>query len=1485
MFTTRQTILASRPAAMILALSLVVGLATPFVMLPRVQAQTTPLPCAEGNNNGCTELSPTPPEDTVSVPPNIVLMLDDSGSMAWDYMPDWGYLPYANNNQGARDWTNNSLYYNPTYNLTGDPTTAGYQPPPMADGTPFPVPPACSGHSTALTCAYNEAFTDHNLKNITSYTGPSLSGGHSIPYYTAFSTSTSTDVGPATPTCPSGYHDDGSGSATPCAPDNPNPPTSDKTWQCPNPPGGSRVFRQGSYQCKVTAGEGVNYYPAVYQCPANYAWNSSLNTCVGPVPQPKPYTWTCPSGSSPNASHRCIATTTTTIRVFTIDVPNRDSNGNRTGTFTDYYIASGTDCANIPTANQPRCVNEGDTTGKFPNGTISGPPGIQVGQNVSNWFSYYRTRILMAKSSLMLAFTKLGPRYRFGFSSINANGMGYIPGAGTISGPTPYGFDDSSSGGAGSSSNKLAVVQPFGDGSPGCPTIPGASTTCTPTSQKDKFWTWLANESAANGTPLRKALQAVGEYYKTLQPWSTLSSDPGYTVGSSTQYACRASYAILTTDGFWNGDDPSGIGSAAAADGPIQSVPSGNVVTHYQAKPPFSGGGATGSWGSSIPSLADVATYYWENDLSNMPNEVATSASDLAAWQHMTTFTVGMGFDPSGINPSGTTISQIFAWANAVDTGVSPNPTDPAFSWPTPSSGSIYNIADLAHAAVNGHGDFFSVKTPEDLANAFSAITSEINNRQGVTPAASVNASVLSLGALSFSTGYSTKDWTGMLEGVTLKTDGTVDQVLWMSGSDPARGLPNASIPSQLDTAFHSNSSTAWGARKVYTGSYTTSGAFSPFQFNAASLASLDSTQTAGLGGSSDCTGSGDTICNRINYLLGDSTNEGGIYRSRTSILGAILRSAPLYVQHPGGSYNSWPSGSPEAIAAAASNGHDDKSYDAFVSDWSIRAGMVYVGANDGMLHAFYAPVPTCSGTIDTDGNCSAYGFTAGDNHGQEAWAFVPRAVYANLGNLTTKDNFSFLPTVDGSPVMHDVFFSDGKWHTLLVGGVGLGGRGVYALDITDPTSFSTSDVKWEFDSDMSGLASGCVTNDGTACRPSDLGFTVSQPNVGRLANGQWVVLVPNGYFPDCNTPDTPTSNAAQCAAIASQVPKDASGKPYSALFVMNAETGKMIAELKTPSISGVTSFGLATPVLGDYQNDHIDDVAFAGDVQGNLWRFDLTDTTPSNWKVTLVYKGLSDASGNQGLQPITTMPHLFPDPTTNRFMVVFGTGKLLGLGDNSNTTIQALYGVRDDGNTYSQGGLTQQYLHETTIAADATLPDGSPNPLAGASLRCVTGSPDDTCDSNDADHPATPVNTIPASSGGWFVNLKTTTSDGTLNDAGERVVVSPGAIFASNTVVFETLITGSTSSDPCSPTTVGAIMALNAVTGAPAGVSSLGGWPIVGGRISNARTSGSLPLVSALGGGQAYLPGTTLAPSGTKPLSIDAPIWRRRSWQGIQQN
>jgi type IV pilus assembly protein PilY1 len=931
-----------------------------------------------------------------------------------------------------------------------------------------------------------------------------------------------------------------------------------------------------------------------------------------------------------------------------------------------------------------------------------------------------------------------------------------------------------------------------------------------------------------------------------------MTNDPGYTTGSTTPFTCRAAFTILTTDGFWNGDPPTtaGMANAANVDGPVNTVPAGRTVTHYTAVDPYQGGAIAGG---AEPSLADVATYYWENDLNtSLGNEVSVTSSDPASWQHMTTYTIGLGVAPVDISPaagrpSDGWVSQIFGWANggAAITG---------FAWPAPASDTIANIADLAHAALNGHGDFFNVNNRDDLTNAFSKISADVAARStGPTPTA-VNASVLSVGASSFRTGYTTGVWSSTFDQVTLKTDGSVDIQLWGAGGADGK----------LNAAFHSPST--YTNRKVYTGS-TKTGTFTGYAFNAAHAPNLDTAELAGLQAPA-LVGGSDTLNNRINFLLGDNSNEGTTFRARTSILGAILHAEPVYVAGATGNYrDSWPTFGtytpPEAVTGA-------QTFAAFVSAQSTRAGMVYVGANDGMLHAFNAPVPQClpPATIDTSGNCTAYTFPSGANEGQEAWAFVPRAVYANLGNLTNKSNFQFLPTVDATPVSRDVFFSSDKnWHTILAGGVGLGGRGVYGLDITDPSAFSESKVLWEFDADMTPdstctAVQGNVVDTTIGCRGTDLGFTVAQPNVGRLSNGHWVVLVPNGYFPDCGTPDFPTATNASCSAIADQAPKDSAGNPYSALFVLDAQTGKVIAELKTPSITGVTSFGLSKPVMGDYNSDQVDDVAFAGDVQGNLWRFDMSDPDPTKWAVTLVYKGLS-ASGHQGVQPITTMPRLFPDPTTNRFMVLFGTGKYLGVGDNSDSTVQSIIAVRDvAGTTYSQTDLTQQYLHETVV------PTGEPN--AGASLRCITGSSDNNC--------TTDINTVSSSAGGWFVNLTTTTSDGTRNNAGERVVVNPSAIFTSNTVIFETLITGSLNSDACNPTTQGAILALNAITGGSGGVSSLGGRQIVGGRILNARTSGSLPAVSALGGGKVYLPGATLSPSGN-PITIDAPIWRRRSW------
>lgn len=1409
---------------MVLALTLVAGLSTPFLMLPHARAATAST-CSENNHNGCTELSPTPPQDTVAVPPNIVLMLDDSGSMSWNFMPDICYLNGVTcdrrqdttsiNNDALIDASNNGVYYDPTVT---------YLPPPKADSTT--AAPDTYPSQTDMTNVLEDGFgvRTTNSVNLFTYTGNydynecggGVCNGSDIDYNASNTVSV---------------------------------PTTKQYDQTVN-----AVYSQQCVSGSPTRSQtGCNYnhngrnsghLANVLTEAADAVCTDTFNSNNG-IAGTLVFTGKDKDGSGNWTDGECkfsyTGTTTVTYNFF------QYSTGNAAGPYTVYYIAANaSDCAYhpTPTGTYGGCVGASDTSG------ASAPAGVTVATNVANWFAYYHTRILMAKSGLMSAFLNLSADYRFGFGSINGNNDSDLP---------------SPTGNYGQNSNEIAQVQPFGDGTSG--------------TQKAKFWTWIADETANNSTPLRRSLQAVGAYYSSTDKtspsgnaWDTMSSDPGYTTGSSTQYACRAAYAILTTDGFWNGNDPttpSGIVGAASKDGPVQTVPSGDV-TQYKAVDPFQGGGTSGG----AASLADVATYYWENDLnSTLANEVAPSTADPAAWQHMTTFTMGLGFDPTGISPSGTTIPQIFAWAQG-GSAIS------GFSWATPSSNTINNISDLAHAAVNGHGDFFSAKSPQDLAAGFSSAIAQISARNVAPTTAAVNASVVTAGALSFSTGYNTGDWSGSFWAVTINSDGTVN-------SDAAWKAETS-----LNSSYHTATGTTnYSTRKVYTDAYTlttdatgavTSATFNDgLQFTSANAASLDSVQTAGLE-SPALAGGNDTLAHRINFLLGDPTYEGTVYRSRTSLLGAIIRSQPVYVSYAAsGYYDNWPSGAPEIADGA-------QSYDTFVDNESTRAGTAYVGANDGMLHAFAAPAPTC-----TSPTSCTYG-----NGGTELWAFIPRAVYANLGNLTAT-SFSYRPTVDETPVTRDVFFSEtvggtahSEWHTILTGGVGLGGRGVYALDVTDPTSFSGSNVLWEFDSDMtipSGGSDDCVSimgssADSIGCRATDLGYTVSQPNIGRLHDGKWAVLVSNGYFPDCSTADTPTNDSTNCKAIAAQAPKDASGNPYSALFVLDAQTGSVIAELKTPTdITGVSSFGLATPVMGDYDNDQVDDVAFAGDVQGNLWRFDMADASPANWTVTLVYQGIADASGNQGLQPITTMPRLFPDPATNRFMVVFGTGKFLGIGDNSDNTEQAVMGVRDvSGKTYTQSDLTQQYLHETTVST--TLPDGSPNPdpNAGATLRCVTGKSTDTCSSS-----ASAANPIPSSgtgSGGWLVDLYAA-SGGTQTDAGERVVVSPGAIFASNTVVFETLITGSSSSDPCSPSTQGAIMVLDAGTGGAAGVSSLGGWPYVGGRISNARTSGSLPIVSSLGGGQAYLPGTTLAPSGKTPLAIDAPIWRRRSWNEIDQN
>lgn len=1222
--------------------------------------------CTQADQNGCTELSASPPQDTTAIPPNIVLLLDDSGSMQWNYMPDSGYLNYSGTY--LINAANNRVYYNPTIE---------YKAPPKADGvSPYP-------DITDITDAPLDGFdTSLGRDNITRHAGTQRGYGNSFNFYHS-----------------------------------------------------------------VTTGSGRNQVTRYY-----------FRFAVGPVSSSQTVYYVAPPGQT------C-------------------------GTLTNCYDASHS-------------------------GSPIAPPGVSAWKNIGNWFSYYRTRILMAKSGLMTAFVDLSPNYRFGFGSLNNTNSSNLP---TDHYTSAY--------------TTISNVRPFGDGS--------SST------NKAQFWKWLETMDPSGGTPLRRALYSAGQYYETAQPWQSMPGDPNYVAGGTNtdELACRASYTILTTDGFWNGADPNvaAMKKATDSDGTTYVDASG-ATAKYSAVPPFIGGNAVndGTTANKGTSLADIAAYYWKRDLRPATaNLVPTNQNDPAFWQHMTTFTFGIGFEPVEYkNGPVLPMDDIFAWARD-GSGTGSAFAIPGFSWPTPSKDNVTNIADMAHAAVVGRGNFFSATNPQELADGFAKAIAQISERNVASPPSSSNASVAVLGALSFKKSYNTRNWEGTLEAVELKPDGRTGDMKW-------------DITSKLDAMTYTS-------RKIFTpiftgvtcsGSTSTGAVFDKgIQLTGTSGTQLDCAQRNGLASPAfDATNANDTLQNRIDYILGDASFEGNPYRARGHRLGAILNSSPVYVSYPSASYrNIWPAGSAESIAEINGEG-----YGKYVMDNAEREGTIYVGANDGMLHAFSSPAPDCDFATDPTNPTCTYG-----DGGNERWAYVPRAVYANLGNLTDSRTFAFRPTADASPRTRDVYFG-GKWRTILVSGVGLGGRGVYALDISDQENFAASDVLWEFNAD-SAVNSNCKSNSGS-CQATDLGYTVPQPNIARLANGKWVVLVPNGYFPDCDMATVPTgeperSAKPRCTAIAAQAPSN-----YSALFVLDAQTGAMIAELKTPTnISGVKSYGLGSVVVGDYENNQIDDVAFAGDLMGNLWRFDLTDANPANWKVTLAFKG-KDNAGIQGVQPITVMPRLFPDLRSSRFMIVFGTGKYLGPGDNdAGIPVQAIYGIQEqvdtNGNlvpaTFAQ--LRQQTLTEAAGAGDFT----------GATLRKLTD------------------NALASNHQGWYINLDIAAAKG------ERVVETPATIFPANTAIFRTLIPST--DNYCDPSTKGAVMSVSAANGGSnGGLSSLGGNDLVGARVSHAATGGTVPAMQSLGGGEIIIPveievGGGVSTTPPPPLKVDSPMWRRRSWSNAE--
>ncbi|MDE2308878.1 MAG: pilus assembly protein PilY [Xanthomonadaceae bacterium] len=961
------------------------------------------------------------------LPPNITLMLDDSGSMAWDFMPDAGYLAgnitatdeygYGDTYLSAdalRNAAVNGTYYNPSVT---------YTPAVQANGTIYNAtaqPSLTSAYTDGIQSTGSTDVTQFTSASLCDYNGWSMSPSgcpsslyYSFPYYTAFPSSGTTYA-----------------------------PTLSCNW------GDKSTLINGLQMCLVKSSSPAQYYVPTYNCTKSNG--DKYNYATG----------YCESG---NPRYNYLFTYT---------------KGPAGGTYTRYYVGSSS-CA-----GQTNCVLATDTSG------AAAPKGVAAGQNIANWFSYYHTRILMAKTGLMTAFSGINPTFRIGFGSIDGNNKSGLP-------SSKYSYSDTYNGGT----NYIANVQPFGDGSSG--------------TQKSNFWSWLAGESAGNGTPLRQALNAVGQYYETSQPWQTSEDD-------TTELACRQSYTILTTDGFWNGNNlgnPNIDGTA----GPTNTSPNGQSYTYNNVAPYAD---------SYSDTLADVAMKYWKTDLrSTVANEVPPSTDDPAFWQHMTTFTMGLGFAPLYADQATPIpMDQVFSWANG-GTPIS------GFSWPQPAPNSINNIADLAHAAVNGHGGFFSATSPQSFLSGIQDALKRATARVGAGASLAANSTQLKTGTVAYQANYITSKWKGDLEAFAVdpNTGAIATTTTWTAVT---------ALPAAASRNIWSYNPAASTSKQFVAFQNSTSGSGSPPALSSAELSALGSGATAQE--------------NMVNYLRGDSSleqkNIGGIYRNRDTPFGDVVDSQPIFV------------GAPDPNEFSNETFTGASSYLAFASNTALRAPLIFVAANDGMLHALDATT------------------------GAETFAYIPAAVITSgLSQLSDPNYGGTVPHQyfnDGELTVADAYFSS-AWHTVAVGTTGRGtAEAVYAFDVTDPTNIQ---FLWE------RSAGDGLTNS------AYIGQMTGKPIIAQTADSSWSVLIGNGYN---------------------------SAKGVAALLQFNLATGALTVHTTTDT--STSNGLAAPAVWLDNPTNGVSTEAYAGDLDGHVWSFILnngTTGTPSSTG-SLLFTA-TDASGN----------------------------------------------------------------------------------------------------------------------------------------------------------------------------------------------------------------------------------------------------------------
>ncbi|MGW8392837.1 pilus assembly protein [Pseudoduganella sp. HUAS MS19] len=637
------------------------------------------------------------------------------------------------------------------------------------------------------------------------------------------------------------------------------------------------------------------------------------------------------------------------------------------------------------------------------------------------------------------------------------------------------------------------------------------------------------------------------------------------------QYSCQKNFTILATDGYWN-DNYSGVGDADGATG--VTLPSRDAL-------------------KTSNTLADVAYYYYHTDLRTScssgdvctdnvaPSGANADVDDVAQHQHMTTFTIGLGVDGTLTYDPNYKTSTSGDYFN-IKQGVT--------KWPAPSGNAPETIDDLWHAAVNGRGTYFSTRDPAALEGGLRRALRSIDSVTGNGAAAATSALQPTAGDnFIYVATYRTVKWDGDVAGysINLSTGEVSKTPLWQA--EPL-------LRNKIATTGDSDT------RVIYTADGTNRTLFSTGKggLTATQLALFDTSKLSQASEWSSTQKSAATSTSLVNYLRGQDRNEDQerdlkygayerLYRDREKALGDIVHAQPIYVKAPPFNF-------------------DDDGYLEFKSSNADRQPTLYASSNDGMLHAF-------------DGET-----------GQERWAYVPPMVLPNMWRLADA-NYSSQHRyyLDGPLAMSDAKIN-GNWRTVLIGAMGKGGRGYFALDVTDPAD---PRPLWNY----------------TADNNPKMGYSFGTAFITKMADGRWVAVLPSGYN---NVPEGT---------------KYAGGDGGGYVFILDLANGTLLKTIATgvgssASPSGLGRINVRTP---DFNTNNTAVGAYGGDLTGVMWRFDLE-------------KGTASKLVNFPGKPIMVAPAI--GQIQDKLAVFFGTGRYLGQSDLDDVDTQSIYGIKDDGST-----------------------------------------------------------------------------------------------------------------------------------------------------------------------------------------------------------